>query len=106
MSRRQRVRALAPAFPVLSFERFAMTTTRTPPLPLPFSDRRAALPAGTSASPGSSLLSRAGRAAWRVLQDMGQRRSRHHLLHLARDIEASRPELAAQLRDTARHGWL
>ena len=104
MSRRQRVRALAPAFPVLSFERFAMTTTRTPSLPLPFGDRRAALPAGSVARP--SWLARAGHAVWRALCTVGQRRSRRHLLSLARDIEASRPELAAQLRDTARHGWL
>ena len=83
-----------------------MTTTRTSLLPLPFGDRRATLPDGASASAGASLVSRLGRALWRVLQHMGQRRSRHHLLHLARDIEASRPGLAAQLRDTARHGWL
>ena len=104
MSRRQRVRALAPAFPVLSFERFAMTTTRTPSLPLPFGDRRVALPAGATAP--ASWLARAGHAVWHVLQDMGQRHNRHQLLHLARDTEASRPGLAAQLRNTARHGWL
>ena len=102
MRRRQPVRVLAPAVPVLSFESFAMTN-RAPSLPLPFGDRRVAPVDGSVARP--SWLARAGHAVWRVLLDIGQRRGRHHLLSLARDVEASRPELAAQLRDTARRGW-
>ena len=78
--------------------------TRTPSLPLPFGDRRVVLPDSPVAGP--TWLARARGAVWRALCTVGQRRSRQHLLSLARDIEASRPELAAQLRDTARHGWL
>ena len=81
-------------------------TLQTPGLPLPFGDRRVAYTpvVGNPAAP--SRLARAGRVVWRVLQDIGLRRGRGEILRLARDIEASRPELAAQLRDTARRGWL
>lgn len=40
---------------------------------------------------------------WRVLQDLGASRARHHLEQLARQHDASNPALARQLRDAARH---
>ena len=81
-------------------------TTHPRSLPLPFGNAPVARAAGLAAPAGPSRLTRTGRALWRVLRDIGLRRSRGEILRLARDIEASRPELAAQLRDTARHGWL
>lgn len=54
----------------------------------------------------SQTLKRSLRAVWSALESVGRARARRQLLQLARDVQASRPELAAQLRQTARHGWL
>ena len=78
-----------------------MTPSNPRSLPLPFGDARPA----RAAPAGPSRLARVGHAAWRVLQDIGLRHSRDEILSLALQIEASRPALAAQLRDTVRRGW-
>lgn len=54
----------------------------------------------------SQTLNRSLRAVWTALESVGRARARRQLLQLAHDIQASRPELAAQLRQTARRGWL
>lgn len=56
-------------------------------------------PARPAASTGRHFL----RGLWRVLQDLGARRARHHLEQLARQHDASNPALAQQLRQAARH---
>jgi hypothetical protein len=53
-----------------------------------------------------SLLSRALRAAWVALESVGRARARREMLRLAHEVQASRPELAAQLRRAARQSWL
>jgi hypothetical protein len=53
-----------------------------------------------------SFLTRALRAIWTGLESLGRARARREVLQLARDVQASRPELAAQLRRTARQSWL
>ena len=83
-----------------------MTTSNPRFLPLPFGDARAARGGSVAAPAGLSQPARARRAGWRVLQDIGLRRSRSQILSLALQIEASRPALAAQLRETVRRGWL
>ena len=83
-----------------------MTTSNSRSLPLPFGDARAARTTAIAAPAGPSRLARAGLAVWRMFQDAGLRHSRDEILGLALQIEASRPALAAQLRDTARRGWL
>jgi hypothetical protein len=51
-------------------------------------------------------LSRSLRAAWTFLESLGRARARRQLLQLAREVQDSRPELAAQLRHTAVRSWL
>ena len=51
-------------------------------------------------------LSRSLRGVWTALESVGHARARQQLLQLAREVQASRPELAAQLRQSARQGWL
>jgi hypothetical protein len=51
-------------------------------------------------------LGRSLRAAWSVLEGLGRARARGQLLQLAREVQASRPELAAQLRRSAARGWV
>jgi hypothetical protein len=53
-----------------------------------------------------SFLARALRATWVGLKSLGRARARREVLRLAREVQASRPELAAQLRRTARQSWL
>lgn len=54
----------------------------------------------------SQAVKRPLRAVWTALESVGRARARRQLLQLAHDVQASRPELAAQLRQAARHGWL
>lgn len=54
----------------------------------------------------AQALNRSLRAVWTALESVGRARARRQLLQLAQDIQASRPELAMQLRQTARRGWL
>lgn len=54
----------------------------------------------------AQTLNRSLRAVWTALESVGRARARRQLLQLAQDIQASRPELAAQLRQTAKRGWL
>ncbi len=51
-------------------------------------------------------LNRSLRAVWTALESVGRARARRQMLQLAHDVQASRPELAAQLRQAARRGWL
>jgi hypothetical protein len=55
----------------------------------------------TAAIPGT--LSRAGRRVWRLLEEYGQRRGRHHVLQVALRCEAVQPGLAQELRAAACH---
>ncbi len=59
-----------------------------------------------SAPAAPSRFARARTAVWQALSAVGQSRGRAALLELAREHEATRPALAAQLRSTARRGWL
>jgi len=52
-----------------------------------------------------SAVARVGRTTWDWLGYLGQARARGHLLLLARSHEATRPELAAQLRAAAERNW-
>ena len=67
---------------------------------------RRALAAPAFARDLSQALRRALRTTWTLLEGLGHARARQQLLQLAREVQASRPELAAQLRRTARQGWL
>jgi hypothetical protein len=53
-----------------------------------------------------SLLSRALSSAWVALKSVGRARARREVLRLSREVQASRPELAAQLRRVAKQSWL
>jgi hypothetical protein len=59
-----------------------------------------------SAAPGVAFLARTRAAIWRTLEAIGEHRGRAVLLQHAREHEESRPEFAAQMRETARRGWL
>jgi hypothetical protein len=61
---------------------------------------------GAAATPEPSLPARAGSAIRRMLEQASPRRARSELLRLAREHEASRPGLAARLRETAGRSWL
>ena len=67
---------------------------------------RRALSAPASDRGFFQTLNRSLRTVWSALESVGRARARRQLLQLARDVQASRPELAAQLRQTARRGWL
>lgn len=51
-------------------------------------------------------LGRSLRTVWTILESLGRARARREMLQLARDVQASRPELAAQLRRSATQSWL
>ncbi|NML18720.1 hypothetical protein [Azohydromonas caseinilytica] len=59
-----------------------------------------------SAPVAADGVKRALRAAWNLLERLGRARARREMLQVARELQASRPELAAQLRRTATQSWL
>jgi len=81
------------------------TTTLNLPLHVMPSD---AARIGAARSSGERVVA-AGAALshglWQFLSVIGESRARVSLRELARDTEASRPELAAQLRQAARRSW-
>ena len=67
---------------------------------------RAPLAAGTPATPAFRPLAATGRWFWAALSAIGESRGRRELLRLADQYQATRPELARQLRSAARGSWL
>lgn len=49
--------------------------------------------------------SRVGRTLWNFFRVIGESRARNALRELAQQTAATRPELAAQLRQAARRSW-
>lgn len=62
--------------------------------------RALARPVEPSALP--AVLRRARRGLWNFLHAVGRSKARHDMLQLARELQASRPELADRLRRAAR----
>ena len=50
-------------------------------------------------------LSAAGGAVWRFLETFSQRKAAAEILELAKSLQSTRPEMAAQMRRAASRSW-
>lgn len=65
----------------------------------------AGVPVATSKPATGERFKAIARAVWDALLVAGERRGRREILSLAASVEATRPALAAQLREAAENRW-